>query len=343
MATSVTDVSLPHAATDHDDAATGALIKEAVAVAKDSESSLAPEAAGSASHSRSASEDKAPELEDETATSDAGVPASERLWHGARGRTSWKRPRCTARSSAEARPGYDSMDASEYHDDAATLDAKVDVLVSMLRAAKACVVYTGAGISTAAGIGDYASKAKGSAIRKLANASLNRKAAEPTHAHRVLAALAKRTRKGPAYVHQWVNQNHDGLAQKAGFPMSMLNEIHGSWFDSRNRVKMMDDSLRPDLLERMVEWSERADLCLAMGTSLCGMNADRVATTPGEKALAGEAGALGMVIVNLQRTACDNLASLRIYATCDEVMRLVQKKMRLRISKDTLPQSRWVK
>ena len=27
----------------------------------------------------------------------------------------------------------------------------------------------------------------------------------------------------------WVQQNHDGLPQKAGFPQWLLNEIHGSW------------------------------------------------------------------------------------------------------------------
>ena len=97
-------------------------------------------------------------------------------------------------------------------------------------------------------------------------------------------------------------------------------------------------------------------MCLAMGTSLCGMTADCVATTVGQRAVAAhpdtEAGSasapangtpLGLVIVNLQRTQHDAMAALRIYATTDAFMRLVAKRMRLRLGKDTLPQSRWRK
>ena len=38
-----------------------------------------------------------------------------------------------------------------------------------------------------------------------------------------------------------------GLAQKAGFPVEKLNEIHGAWGDAKNPVLMMDDKLRDDL------------------------------------------------------------------------------------------------
>ena len=38
-----------------------------------------------------------------------------------------------------------------------------------------------------------------------------------------------------------------GLAQKAGFPVERLNEIHGAWGDAKNPVLMMDDKLRDDL------------------------------------------------------------------------------------------------
>ena len=118
------------------------------------------------------------------------------------------------------------------------LSAKVDLLIAMMLRARANVVYSGAGISTAAGIGDYASKAKRSRAGKV-KTGMNRKHAEPTLTHRVLTALETK-----GCVHEWVNQNHDGLAQKSGYPLSKLNEIHGSWFDSRNRVLMMDGALR---------------------------------------------------------------------------------------------------
>jgi hypothetical protein len=36
-------------------------------------------------------------------------------------------------------------------------------------------------------------------------------------------------------------KNHDGLVQKARFPLKKLNEIHGSWFDKKDPVVLMDD------------------------------------------------------------------------------------------------------
>ncbi len=71
-------------------------------------------------------------------------------------------------------------------------------------------------------------------------------------------------------------QNHDGLPQKAGFPQAALNEIHGAWYDPSNPVVMMDGQLRTDYFQWLCEWEERSDLCLVLGTSLSGMNADRM-------------------------------------------------------------------
>jgi hypothetical protein len=45
-------------------------------------------------------------------------------------------------------------------------------------------------------------------------------------------------------LHGWVQQNHDGLPQKAGFPQERINEIHGSWYDPGN------PATSPDLGER---------------------------------------------------------------------------------------------
>lgn len=107
------------------------------------------------------------------------------------------------------------------------------------------------------------------------------------------------------YVQQWIQQNHDGLAQKSGFPMSKLNEIHGSWFDKKNPVVLMDDSLKPKNYNQLIEWEEKVDICLAIGTSLCGMRSDGVAASSAKKG--------GLVIINLQETPYDQNACLRIY------------------------------
>ena len=48
----------------------------------------------------------------------------------------------------------------EFNDTPITLQKKVHVLAQLIRQSKCPIAYTGAGISTAAGIDDYATKAK---------------------------------------------------------------------------------------------------------------------------------------------------------------------------------------
>merc|ERR1712188_155147 len=61
-----------------------------------------------------------------------------------------------------AREGYTRMDASEYLDTPEVLHAKVAMLAEMIRHSRELTAYTGAGLSTSAGVADYASHAKGS-------------------------------------------------------------------------------------------------------------------------------------------------------------------------------------
>ena len=117
-------------------------------------------------------------------------------------------------------------------------------------------------------------------------------------------------------LHGWVQQNHDGLPQKAGFPQERINEIHGSWYDPGNPVtwrsgeaqslwtKKSDEKTTMSIYvlrisielsafcisakvvkysgtlhNRSYPWmredAETADLCLVLGTSLGGLNADQ--------------------------------------------------------------------
>ena len=127
----------------------------------------------------------------------------------------------------------------------------------------------------------------------------------------------------------------------------------------------MDDTLRADLLEEMTGWASDADLCIAIGTSLCGMTADCVAESTAERHLAerhvrggkrsGEEGVerrsgaadesaaattsasvtlpanLGLVIINLQRTRLDSSSSLRIWGVIDDVLKLLAKEMKIEV------------
>ena len=271
------------------------------------------------------------------------IGVSHNGMHGRGGAAEWLAPRLIVECKKEARPGYKSMSADEYHDEPETLAAKVSFMAKLIRHSRSFCAYTGAGISTASGIDDYASKAKNSvAMQRKKVSGLS---AQPTLAHRVMGALYRR-----GHLKHWVQQNHDGLPQKAGFPPEALNEIHGAWFDPSNPVVPMTGTLRGDLCDWLYEWEQKTDLCLAMGTSLCGMNADRMVETPNDNAdLATvsqllnnandaktqssakklKAACLGSIIVGLQRTQHDEACTLRLYATCDEVMALLARELEL--------------
>jgi len=185
-------------------------------------------------------------------------------------------------------------------------------LAHLLRLSRKTVVYSGAGISRGAGIGQAARGAGGSGGKSTD--------ATPTFTHYALGALAK-----AGFLHGWVQQNHDGLPQKAGFPQEAINEIHGSWYDPSNPVVKYSGTLKQEQYPWMREDARTADLVLVLGTSLGGLNADQVAIRPAERSLKGAA--LGTVIINLQQTSEDGKATLRIFDKSDDVLRRLLAQM----------------
>merc|ERR1712072_465886 len=85
------------------------------------------------------------------------------------------------------------------------------------------------------------------------------------------------------FIHEWIQQNHDGLPQKAGFPQEHINEVHGSWYDPSNPVVKYGGSCSPHFEDWMRCEAENADLVLVLGTSLGGLYADQVATKAAER------------------------------------------------------------
>ena len=139
---------------------------------------------------------------------------STQHWHGrcSEGAT-WALPIKTSSPETDthrARPGYSNVSSCEFQDVHEVFLAKAALLARMLRAAKCCVVYSGAGISTSAGVDDYATRDAGTLASR---PMVHPYDAEPTPAHFVLARMGEvGLLKGG-----WVQQNHDGLPQKAGF------------------------------------------------------------------------------------------------------------------------------
>ena len=248
-------------------------------------------------------------------------PSSPALHHGRLYRSGPPAGPVTVWLSRDSpRSGQDSpawVTASEFQDTAETLSEKVDLLVDLLRVSRRTILYTGAGISTAAGIRQAARSG-----RKISGGK--KKEATPTVAHRALVALKER-----GLVHTWIQQNHDGLPQKAGWPQEDIVEIHGSWFDPSNPVVKYDGDLRDDLYQRMLRAEEEADLVVVLGTSLSGLNSDRVAESCARRSVVGTS--LGTVIINLQQTSSDLTASLRIFSPADGVMEAVLSRLAITI------------
>jgi len=245
--------------------------------------------------------------------------------HGVAAKPEWEAPILEVDCDEEARPGYNTMKAHEYEDDPRTLKEKIKFFAELLRKSNNALAYTGAGISTSAGIDDYASKAKDSKMKENRKKVKDAFDCEPSLGHRALTQLWR-----CGILKHWVQQNHDGLPQKAGFPQHEINEIHGAWYDPSNPVVPMSGTLRSDLFSWMHKWQKKTDLCIAMGTSLCGMNADNCVDIPSEKYIKRRQG-YGSVIVGLQRTIYDKKCSLRIFAKIDTVMAMLMDHLKLKI------------
>lgn len=261
---------------------------------------------------------------------DPGDDPSGQSWHGRLVQESLPPPSVTwktTRNPREDKHGRDDvpewLTASEHRDDPEAFAYKIKMLANLLRQSKKTLAYTGAGLSVAAGIG---MAAVGSSSSTLSNSL----AAQPTLAHGIMAELNKHN-----LLHAWLQQNHDGLPQKAGYRQEDINEVHGSWYDPSNPVVKYNGTLRGDLCHDMQGLAESADLVLVVGTTLSGLNADQcVWKTAGRSLprherrshsepvgkLRKAAECLGSVIISPQRTPEDGEASLRLFAKADDVM-----------------------
>jgi NAD-dependent SIR2 family protein deacetylase len=237
-------------------------------------------------------------------------PDDERFWHGRAFDGTHVPPVCTWKCNKPPRDDHKSqswLTASEYVDDERMMVEKAKQLARLMRMSTKTVLYTGAGISASA---------VGQAARSGSNKvgwKANPRQAKPTLTHKALGLLGRHR-----LVHSWVQQNHDGLPQKAGFPQECINEIHGSWYDCSNPVVKYSGSLHERAYPWMVHDAETADLVIVLGSSLGGLNADQVATNAAKRSRSGAS--LGTVCINLQQTPQDGKMSLRLFGKSDMIM-----------------------
>lgn len=137
-----------------------------------------------------------------------------------------------AYTSENLRSQDPEQDFMAVHRDAeGELRSKVARLAEWWRAARHVVVFTGAGVSTAAGLPDYRGP-EGLWTRKLRGEAVSEESllgaaggSAPTRAHAALARL-----HGAGLLAHVATTNVDGLHCRAGLPREVLSELHGNLF-----------------------------------------------------------------------------------------------------------------
>ncbi|KAL9624125.1 MAG: hypothetical protein Q9160_001647 [Pyrenula sp. 1 TL-2023] len=116
---------------------------------------------------------------------------------------------------------------TEHREESDVVDRKAQSLVNMIRKSKHFIAFTGAGVSTSAGIPDFRGpdgawtlRAQG---RQRTSKVVSTLQAIPTPTHMALVELQKR-----GILKYLVSQNCDGLHRKSGIAPDKISELHGN-------------------------------------------------------------------------------------------------------------------
>ncbi|XP_041364441.1 uncharacterized protein LOC121379855 [Gigantopelta aegis] len=254
----------------------------------------------------------------------------------------------------------------EVEDDVDTLSAKCQQLANAIKSSKKVVVYTGAGISTAASIPDYRGPNGVWTMlkqgRELEDQDLSD--AEPTFTHMSITKLYTE-----GYVNYVVSQNCDGLHVRSSLPRNVISEVHGNMYlevcpnckPQQELFRLFDvtektgvrrhvtgrkchrcssalkdtvvhfgekGGLRsPYWWKRAVKAANNADLILCLGSSLKVLKKYSCLWCMDKKVHQRPK----LFIVNLQWTPKDDNATLKINGYCDDVMMQVMKYLSLTV------------
>ncbi|GAB1317011.1 protein acetyllysine N-acetyltransferase [Madurella fahalii] len=259
---------------------------------------------------------------------------------------------------ADTAPRVAEAEISEPDD---VIDQKAQALADLIRKSKHFIVFTGAGVSTSAGISDFRGPQGVWTLRAQGRdrdiKSVDTLQAIPTPTHMALVELQNR-----GVLKYLVSQNCDGLHRKSGILPDKISELHGnsnreyckdcgqeyirdfravstyqtSIHDHRTGRKcalcsgpLLDsiinftEPLPPQALKSAFQHAKKADLCLVLGSSLTVSPANEVPEVVGN----GRRRGATLAICNLQSTPLDGLAAWRVRARTDELMVRVMEKL----------------
>jgi NAD-dependent SIR2 family protein deacetylase len=269
----------------------------------------------------------------------------------------------------------------EFFDSDEELEKKITALAEAVKISKHFVVFTGAGISTGAGIKDFRSGVNTvlptgpGCWEKLATkdntkpkVSVNMLKAVPTPAHMALVKLQQ-----VGILKFLISQNVDGLHRRSGFPAEQMAEVHGNTnleickkptcgkqylrdFRVRTAQSVHDHvttrtcSCGGLLYDSIINFGENLpEKALNDGfeqcakADVCLILGSSLRVTPAADMPKGTAKKKGKIfIVNLQSTPLDGYA-VRINGLIDKVMISLMTKLKVEIPKFTLSRRMTVK
>ncbi|KAJ3429719.1 nad-dependent protein deacetylase sirtuin-7 [Anaeramoeba flamelloides] len=235
-------------------------------------------------------------------------------------------------------------------------------LIKLMNRSKHIIAFTGAGISTSAGIPDYRGpngvwtcRDQG---RPLPKVDKPWNLLKPTYTHMSLVRLVQEGR-----IHHVISQNIDGLHLHSGLPFDKLSELHGNlnievckkcgekYFRPFNVIEestskhnhltgrycdtcngelydtiiRFGESLNKTVLDRAFDLAYKSDLAIVLGSSLAVHPACQLPLIPKQE----NRGKL--VICNLQRTKKDTFASVLIRAKTDTIFKILMEELKMEV------------
>lgn len=179
----------------------------------------------------------------------------------------------------------DAAETAEWHDSEVNVNREAAKIASLIAESTYCIAFTGAGISTSAGIGDYRGKdGKWTEMDRAQDKDdveqdegVPYESLRPTYTHEALVKLM-----GMGFLKHVISQNGDGLHGLSGIPLEHMSELHGNVFVEvcekcgyryHRSYYVLDDTASQyyeeieDFGRTSVKKPKHAKLC-----ELCGMN-----------------------------------------------------------------------